>query len=363
MSVVAAAIEALRLPLRRPLVTSQGTVACREGFLLRLTDGAGAVGVGEASPAYWIGEGSLGRTSDDLRRVVAWVRERPSARALRARLDEPGALVAAAACALDGALLDLEARARGVAVATLLGGAGAATVAVAALVAGDTLDALASDVDAALGRGFTTLKLKVGAEPLAADLRRIAAVRARAGSAIRLRLDANRAWTPGEAARALAAFLPFAIEYVEEPLRPGDPAELAALARMAPLPLAVDESIVDAADLQRLVAAGAPVHVVLKAARVGGPTRLLALARYAQLAALPVVVTDSLESVIGMSLALHMAAALPEPRAAVGLGGAQLVAADGPAGSHRLRVPRLVPGGPGLTVAAPDPGDTDGTRA
>src|SRR5207253_9962157 len=110
---------------------------------------------------------------------------------------------------------------------------------------------------------------------------------------------------------------------------------VASLARTTDVPLALDESIVDAADLERVIETGAPVHVVLKAVRVGGPTRLVALARRAHAASLPVVVTDGIESAVGMRVALHAAAAVPGAVHAVGLGGAQLLADADPEALRR----------------------------
>jgi L-alanine-DL-glutamate epimerase-like enolase superfamily enzyme len=91
--------------------------------------------------------------------------------------------------------------------------------------------------------------------------------------------------------------------------------------------------------------------VVLKTSRVGGPTRLVALARRAAAARLPVVVTDAIESAVGMRAAVHAAAAVAgDAGAAVGLGGAQL------ATEHAiLRTPWLEPSGPGFTVTTPMP--------
>ncbi len=356
MRIVAAALAPLRCRLRAPLVTARGAVAERGGFVLRLTGDSGEVGAGEGSPIHWLGEGSLAATAAELERVVAAViDERPSDEELRARFLIPtGAesLSGAAACALDAALLEVAARAARVGVGALLGGVGPMVLPVAALVGGATEDALLAAVDAALAAGFTTIKMKVGAGALAADVRRVDAVRARVGADVRLRLDANRAWTVDGARAALRAFAAADPEFVEEPLADGDPAALAALARATPVPLALDESIVDASDLDRAVASGARVHVVLKAVRVGGPTRLLALARRAHAAGLPVVVTDGIESAVGMRVALHAAAALAGAIHAVGLGGAQLLADHE---AEALRRPYLAVRGPGYAVEVPAP--------
>ncbi len=344
MRIVGAEVLATRLALRRPLATSRGAIAEREGHVLRLVAEDGATGEGEAAPAYWIGEGSLADAAEDLRRIAARVTARPDASVLRSWLEhEDGpALGAAAGCALDAALLDLEARRRGLPVAVLLGGERSPR-AVAALVGGRDAAELGAVAAAAVADGFGTLKLKVGDGPLADDVARLAIVRRHAPPPIALRLDANGAWTRGDARRALAAFAPFGVAFVEEPLRDADPRALADLARTAPVALAADESIATAADLERLLAAGARVHLVLKAGRVGGPSRLVALARRAAAAGLPVVVTDGIEGPIGTGVAVHAAAAIGAPLA-IGLGGMQLARA-------MQRRPWVTAGGPGFAIA------------
>lgn len=344
MRIAGARVELLRLALRTPLATARGAVATRAGFVLHVASDDGAEGRGEASPAYWLGDDALADVAEALARITDRCRARPplaEARAWLAAADVPPA----AACALDAALLDLEARARGVAVAALLGAADGAAVAIAALLAARTPTDAAAEAEAALAAGYRTLKLKVGGGTIADDRARVAAVRARMPADARLRLDANRAWPRAAADAALAALAVFAPEYVEEPLADGGIPALAALADTSPVPLAIDESLRGAADVDRLVALGARVHVVLKAARVGGPTALVALARRAAAAGMPVTVTDAIESGVGMCHAVHAAAALAET-GAVGLGGAQLVPAEA-----ALRAPALVAIGPGITVA------------
>jgi o-succinylbenzoate synthase len=354
--IVGAAVEAVRLALRRPLATAHGTIGVRETFVLRLHAEDGTRGEGEAGPAYWLGEGSLAATESGLRRVVARVGDWPDAHELRAWWMEERDLDAAAACALDAALVDLAARRAGVPACALLAAGDARRpaelVPVAALVGGSDTAALAAAVDGALAGGFTTLKLKVGDAGLADDRARVDALRERAGARIALRLDANRAWTADEARRALAALAPAGPAFVEEPLRDSDPRVLADLARTSGVALAVDESIATVDDLERLINGHAPlrdadarVHVVLKAGRVGGPTRLVALARWARAAGLTVVVTDGIEGAVGTGVAVHAAAAIGTDLA-VGLGGAQLVDA-----LAALRGPWVRPSGPGFAIA------------
>jgi o-succinylbenzoate synthase len=342
MRIVGARVVEMRLAFRRPFVTAAARVATRRGFLLHLTSDAGVEGVGEASPATWIGETAIEQVAGDLRRVLADVCECPDAARLRALT-----LSAAAACAVDTALLDLDATTRGVAGTALLGGDSTATLAVSALLTGDTADALRRDAEKAAARGFRTLKIKVGVAALADDVARVEAVRRTVGDRVALRLDANRAWTFAQARAALAAFAPLGIELLEEPLRVPRPRDLAALAAGASIPLALDESVSDATALEEAMSAGGVSALVVKTARVGGPTPAVALARVAARRGLRVVVTDSIESPVGMRAALHVAAALAEPRLAVGLGGASLLAEVDP----DFDAPMLRAAGPGFAVA------------
>jgi o-succinylbenzoate synthase len=348
LTIARAEVEELRLALLRPLVTSRGGITTRRGFLLHLVSDEGTEGVGEASPAYWAGGESIEKTAVGLRAIVALAATRPRAASLRRALLDRGGGVrpSAAACALDTALLDLAARACGVAVTSLLGGGPTTPLRVGALLPGEGPDALADEARAAVSGGFRTLKIKVGRAAIAEDVQRVEAVREHAGAGIALRLDANRAWALREAQRALAAFEPFGIEFVEEPLRVAEPRALAALCSSTRVPVAVDESVADITELRRFTQAGAAPVIVLKAARLGGPSRVLELAQAARVEALRVVVTDSIETTVGMSAAVHTAAALPAPPLTLGLGGSWFL--DVPA----FPVPLLQAAGPGLDVRA-----------
>ena len=144
----------------------------------------------------------------------------------------------------------------------------------------------------------------------------------RRGTVARRRPTSRSGSTPtglvaAEARRALAGLRPIAVAYVEEPLRVADPRS-ARRARARDRRCRSRSTSRSSRSRPRggLIAAEARVHVVLKAARVGGPTRLLALARRAHAAGLPVIVTDAIESAVGTGVAVHVAAALPSAVAA-----------------------------------------------
>ena len=344
MKIIRAEVAELDLALRRPLRTAKGVIETRRGFVLRLTSDDGLQGLGEASPAYWLGGEEIGETRVSLDRLLA----RSRTRAISSDLRRLFSLSPAATCALDSALLDLKARTWGLSLGALLGGEESGSLPVCALLAERDLDSLTAEAERAAREGYRCVKLKLGGGPIADDIDRVREVHGRVGCSVAIRIDANRAWSFPEAKDALSALAPLDVELIEEPLRSADPRELASLRRETGARIAVDESLVRIENLWTIVQAEAADAVVLKTARLGGPTATLRIARAALAAGLAVVVTDSIETSIGAAVAAHLAAALPPPRRAIGLGGASLLAADLTADGKPHPAPFVQPAGPGL---------------
>lgn len=175
--------------------------------------------------------------------------------------------------------------------------------------------------------GARTAKIKV-ADPgstLAEDAERLEAVRDAMGPAARLRIDANAAWTLEEALAALPVLERAAggLEYAEQPC--AELEDLATLRRTLGIPIAADESVRRAEDPLLVARAEAADLLVMKVQPLGGVQRCLELAEQA---GLPVVVSSALESSVGLSAGLALAAALPELSHACGLATATLLTGD-----------------------------------
>lgn len=176
--------------------------------------------------------------------------------------------------------------------------------------------------------GCRTAKVKV-AEPgqlLADDVARVRAVREHLGAEGRVRVDANGAWNLDEAERALHALAEFDLEYAEQPCASVE--ELAELRRRVAymdIPIAADESVRKAEDPVAVARAGAADLIVIKAQPLGGVARAL---RIVAEAGLPAVVSSALDTSIGLSLGVTLAAALPELDYDCGLGTSSLFRED-----------------------------------
>ncbi|HVM26691.1 MAG TPA: o-succinylbenzoate synthase [Mycobacteriales bacterium] len=174
--------------------------------------------------------------------------------------------------------------------------------------------------------GCTTAKVKV-AEPgglLDDDVARVRAVREALGDGGRVRVDANGGWTLDQAVRALTALAPLGLEYAEQPCATVE--ELAALRQEGlGVPVAADESVRRAEDPLRVARLGAADVVVVKVAPLGGVAPALHVAAES---GLPVVVSSALETSVGITAGLALAAALPDLPYACGLATTGLMSDD-----------------------------------
>jgi L-alanine-DL-glutamate epimerase-like enolase superfamily enzyme len=131
---------------------------------------------------------------------------------------------------------------------------------------------------------------------------------------VKLRLDANGAWTAEEALRKLRELSPLGIELCEQPT-----ADLAGLDGCA-VPIAADEML--ATDPEGALRRAR--ILVLKPMLLGGLTAALDLARRAHGLGLSLVVTTALEGPVGRAGASHLAAAVlalgPQPAAGIATG-------------------------------------------
>lgn len=189
--------------------------------------------------------------------------------------------------------------------------------------------ALAPEDAAAVARtacaesGCTTVKVKVAelGQSVADDVDRVAAVRAAMPASALVRVDANGGWSLAQAREALP--LLGELEYVEQPCASlTDCAAVRDLARVA-----LDEGVRhsdDPAAAHRELRVAADV-VVLKATPLGGVRAALDVA---DALGLPVVVSGALDTAVGLSAGLALAAALTEQPYAAGLGTGRLLARD-----------------------------------
>jgi len=171
-----------------------------------------------------------------------------------------------AKAALETAVLDAELRAAGRPLARELGAVHDRVPCGVSVGIMDEIPQLLDSVAGYLDAGYVRIKLKI--EP-GWDVEPVRAVRERFGDDVLLQVDANTAYTLGDA-RQLAKLDPFDLLLIEQPLDEEDVLGHAELTKLVRTPICLDESIVSAASAAAAIRLGACSIINVKPGRVGG---------------------------------------------------------------------------------------------
>ena len=302
------------LPFRRRYVSAGSAASRRFGLLVFISTSEGITGMGEASP---VGVGSLAGV-DAIVSALLKIAPRLLNHIDAAERFIVEGLPPALSFGLETALRDIRGQSARVSLTALFGGR-PSQLAVNAVIISESPEQAASEARAALKSGFSCVKLKVGSGTLEREEEMVAAVRRAVGPDMRIRLDANQAWSVEQAIESIRCLAKYDLEYVEQPVAANDVAGMAKVRRAVSIPLAADESLGSIVDLHHILDAGAADVFIIKAARLGGFRKSLRIAKEAAERGHPVVVTTALESGIGIAASAHLAAAIPSQTKAHGL--------------------------------------------
>lgn len=284
-----------RRPLRAPLRTAHGAWTEREGILVRLEDAAGWVGYGEIAPLPWFGTETLAEAEEVCRKFGASVTDE--------LLDAVPARFGCVRFALA------QARAQPAKVS------GTTRLPVAALLPAGR-EALAA-LPAKLEAGYLSFKWKVGLGAVDDEFGILDDLLAALPDYAKVRLDANGAWDRRQAAKWLARCAERPVEFVEQPVNPGDEAALRGLAADFPVTLALDESITGLAAARRWQGQGWPGVFVIKPA-LAGP--LGELSAWVAETKADIVLSSAIETALGRAAILRAALTQPLTKRALGFG-------------------------------------------
>ena len=315
MKITAVTVYRKDLPLVTPFEHfASGTVRALEEVYVRIETDAGVTGVGEArgNSHYLTGDTPDAVAAQILHHLAPRLLGRDP-RDLAALLDDLAAPVVGAhgaRSALDIALHDLVARAYGVPVFELLGGAVREELPSNWSLWFGPPESMAREAAEAVARGFRTLKVRVGLTPFERDVERVEAVRAAVGPGPSLAVDANMAWTPRDAVARIARLARFDLAYVEQPVAGDDLDALRHVTRHSDVPIMADESVLSLADVVRIVRDRAADLLHLKLIKLGGIAGLWRAAAVAEAGGVGVMVGQTNEGGLATAAAAHCAKAV-----------------------------------------------------
>ena len=209
-----------------------------------------------------------------------------------------------AKAAVEMALLDAELRAAGVSLATYFGATRELVPSGVSVGIMNSVPELLDAVGGYLEEGYVRIKLKI--EP-GWDVEPVRAVRERFGDDLLLQVDANTAYTLGDA-RQLARLDPFDLLLIEQPLAEDDVRGHAELAKRINTPVCLDESVTSARSAADAIALGACQIINVKPGRVGGYLEARKIATLAAANGIPVWCGGMLETGIGRGANAALAA-------------------------------------------------------
>jgi o-succinylbenzoate synthase len=313
------------IPLRTPLITSQSTIVKRRGLIVRAETDNDLVGYGEIAPL----DGFSRENLEEARQAVSSIRRRLEGQPIpieHAQLrvsyigrESDRALLPSLPSGVEFMLADLAAKAAGVSLAHWRNPRASSHVPINAILSGNVAD-IKEQLSRLLPRGYRAYKLKVGVESAERELEKIALIRNTIGKKIAIRLDANRAFGFEQAVKFLTGVAQFKIEYIEEPLHADQFNRLGDLRTESAVPIALDESLSDRSIGQitwslrdrtlQLAERGAMDVAIIKPMLAGGLCEVTELARNLSRTNLKMVLSSAIETGVGLTAGLHLAASL-----------------------------------------------------
>ena len=312
MKITDVRLSKLSVPLRVPFRTALRSRDHIEDVVIELITDTGAVGYGEAPPTGVI-------TGDTFGSIMGALYEHLIPLLIGREVDEFEDLMglvqnsvvhnSSAKAAVDMALWDLYGQLYRIPVYKLLGGARDSIVTDITISVNDP-QIMARDTKNALERGYDTLKVKVGEDP-SLDVERLQAVRRAAGDKVRIRIDANQAWTPKQAVRILNSMQDegLNIELVEQPVRAADLEGMKYVTARSDVPVLADESVFSPADALRIMQEHAADMINIKLMKCGGIYQALKILSAAEIYGVECMLGCMLEAKISVNAAVSLACA------------------------------------------------------
>ena len=162
-----------------------------------------------------------------------------------------------------------------------------------------------SQINEKIKRGFSCIKMKIGALDFNKELDVIKEIRKSfTPEKIELRVDANGAFTHDEALNKLNTLSKYGIHSIEQPIKAGQINEMHVLCKNSPLPIALDEELIgisNEAEMGNLLYRIKPQYIIIKPSLLGGFQNSQKWIDIAERFSIRWWITSALESNIGLN--------------------------------------------------------------
>jgi L-alanine-DL-glutamate epimerase-like enolase superfamily enzyme len=320
--IVSVDAEPLDLDLTEPFGIATGAPTRARNVLVKVVLKDGTVGLGESAPFTEVSGETQEQTIKAINAMAPMVvgHDAKNWESIGSELREKHLDAPAARCGVEIAVIDALARSLSTPLWKTFGGAGTKLETDMTVTTGDVAHARTSAKNI-IGRGISTIKVKIAAASAEEDVARLAAIRETAPQA-RLFADANSGYDLDEALRFITGIEAHGIplEIFEQPLARGAHDAWDELAAKTRIPLCADESARSVADVRELAQKRAVRFVKIKTMKYG-VAEAYAMMREARASGLGLMIGGMVESILAMSFSAHLAA---------GFGGLHFVDLDTP---------------------------------
>ena len=212
-----------------------------------------------------------------------------------------------AKCAIQTALLDIEAQRLGLPLSEVLGGRLRDSISVLwVLASGNTEKDIAEAQKMIESKRHNVFKLKIGSRPVEQDVEHVLAIKKALGNDVSIRVDVNRAWSELNAIKGIQLLQDGGVDLIEQPCAINNIDAMERLTRKFDVAIMADESLMGPQSAYELAKRNAASVFAVKVAQSGGLIEGCEVAKIANLAGIDLYGGTMLEGPVGTIASAHV---------------------------------------------------------
>ncbi len=296
-----------KVGFKKPFISSSQKIIERIGFYLVITDHQGNKGIGEVSPLPGLSKENIVQTEEDINYLIKFfsIGEFELRNKLWNKISQDRIIAPSVRFGFEQALFSLAIKQKASFEAQILGLTNKNTIEVNSIIALDNENEVLNRVNSEINSGYKTIKLKVGRDNFADDLRIIELVRKNIPEKINLRLDVNGAWDIDTAYNHIQQLSPFNIQFIEDPCSHADC--MAKLSKVSPIPIALDFPTTSMDDLEMYIVNRTFNYIVIKPMILGSVFELIKMIELAETKNVNLIISSAFETAVGRSMLVFLA--------------------------------------------------------
>ena len=302
----------VEIPTIRPHKMAVATMQTQTLVLVKITSAEGLVGWGEATTIGGLGYGDESPESvktnietyfTPLLKSLSGLNVAQTITAIKRNINGNRF----AKCAIQTALLDIQAQVLNVPLSELLGGRLRDSVPVLwVLASGDTHKDIAEAQKMIALKRHNIFKLKIGSRPVEEDVAHVLAIKHALGADISIRVDVNRSWSELEAIKGIQLLQDGGVDLIEQPCAIDNLDAMQRLTRRFDIAIMADESLCGPQSAYQIARNNGASVFAVKIAQSGGLIEGCEVGKIAKLAGIDLYGGTMLEGPVGTIASAHV---------------------------------------------------------